>query len=126
VAGQRFNGRKILVAAGSKPRPLGIPGGELAITSDGILDMKRRPASLLRGAAAGDAPAAAAGPGSAGREEPWLRYGDARWGTRTLPWIAAFIVALARAGVATAEPILASESTELSQETRLRSLGTVQ
>ncbi len=47
VAGQRFNGKKILVAAGSKPRPLAIPGGELAITSDDILDMKRRPASLV-------------------------------------------------------------------------------
>ncbi len=47
VDGKRYTGRKILVATGSRPRPLPIPGMEHAITSDDLLELDRRPESLV-------------------------------------------------------------------------------
>lgn len=44
-------------------------------------------------------------------------YGDTRRGTRALPWIAAFIIAIARASVAVAEPGVASEITQPPEAT---------
>lgn len=46
VAGERFSAPKIIVATGSQPAILDIPGNELAITSDEILDRTILPASL--------------------------------------------------------------------------------
>lgn len=47
VNGQHYQGKKIVIATGSKPRSLPIPGFEHTITSDDILDMKELPSSLV-------------------------------------------------------------------------------
>ena len=47
VNGQTFVGKKTVIATGSKPRPLPIPGFEHAITSDDILDMPEQPKSIV-------------------------------------------------------------------------------
>ena len=47
VNGQTFVGKKTVIATGSKPRPLPIPGFEHAITSDDILDLPEQPKSIV-------------------------------------------------------------------------------
>ena len=47
VNGQTFVGKKTVIATGSKPRPLPIPGFEHAITSDDILDLQEQPKSIV-------------------------------------------------------------------------------
>ena len=46
VNGRHYRGRKILIATGSRPRTLAIPGFEHTITSDDILEMKKLPRSI--------------------------------------------------------------------------------
>jgi glutathione reductase (NADPH) len=43
VGGRRLSGRKVIIATGSKPRPLGFPGAELVATSDEVLALDRVP-----------------------------------------------------------------------------------
>lgn len=45
--GHQYRSKKLLIATGSTPRTLPIPGSEHAVTSDYILSMKHRPASLV-------------------------------------------------------------------------------
>ncbi len=40
---RRLEGRHILIATGSRPRMLAVPGGELALTSDGFFTLENRP-----------------------------------------------------------------------------------
>ena len=47
VNGQEFVGKKTVIATGSKPRPLPIPGFEHAVTSDDILDLQEQPNSIV-------------------------------------------------------------------------------
>jgi glutathione reductase (NADPH) len=47
VDGRRFSARHILIATGSRPQPLQIPGRELAISSDEAFYLERLPASAL-------------------------------------------------------------------------------
>ncbi len=47
VAGRRLSARKILVATGSTPRALGVPGQEHARTSDDVLELDQLPASVV-------------------------------------------------------------------------------
>lgn len=47
VNGQSFVGKKTVIATGSKPRALPIPGFEHAITSDDILDLQEQPSSIV-------------------------------------------------------------------------------
>ena len=47
VDGQRIEAGKIVIATGSKPRPLSIPGAEHLITSEEILERRRLPESLI-------------------------------------------------------------------------------
>ncbi len=47
VGGQQIEARKILVASGSKPRPLPIKGATQLLTSDEILDLEERPDSMV-------------------------------------------------------------------------------
>jgi glutathione reductase (NADPH) len=47
VDGQAVEAGKIVIATGSKPRPLPIPGAELMITSDDILELAELPDSLI-------------------------------------------------------------------------------
>jgi glutathione reductase (NADPH) len=47
VGGTRHEARHLVIAAGSKPRPLGLPGEELALTSDDLLVLEKLPASLV-------------------------------------------------------------------------------
>lgn len=44
---QQYRGTKILIATGSKPRELAIPGFEHTITSDDILELRKLPNSLI-------------------------------------------------------------------------------
>lgn len=44
--GERLVGRHILIATGSRPRPLNIPGGNLAMTSDDFFELSTRPARV--------------------------------------------------------------------------------
>ena len=46
VAGARYSGSKIVVATGSAPRPLPIPGAEHLITSDDVLELPSLPESV--------------------------------------------------------------------------------
>jgi glutathione reductase (NADPH) len=47
VNGREYGGGKLVIATGSKPRMLPIPGFEHALTSDALLNMKDLPASLV-------------------------------------------------------------------------------
>jgi len=47
VAGTTIEGKDIVVATGSKPRPLPIPGADLMITSDDVLSENRQPADVI-------------------------------------------------------------------------------
>lgn len=47
VGETRIRARKILIASGSKPRPIGIDGEELMITSDQLLNLDELPAHVL-------------------------------------------------------------------------------
>jgi glutathione reductase (NADPH) len=47
AGGQEYRGKKIVIATGSKPRNLPIPGFEHAATSTGLLDMETLPSSLI-------------------------------------------------------------------------------
>ena len=47
VGSRELEGRQIVIATGSKPRPLPIPGAELMITSDEMLSERDLPASVL-------------------------------------------------------------------------------
>ena len=47
VEGRVFQAKKIVIATGSKPRALPIPGFEHALTSDGLLELTRKPASVV-------------------------------------------------------------------------------
>ena len=47
VGGQQIEARKILVATGSKPRPLPIEGATQLLSSDEILDLEEQPDSLV-------------------------------------------------------------------------------
>ncbi len=47
VNSQEFVAKKTVIATGSKPRPLPIPGFEHAITSDDILDLQEQPNSIV-------------------------------------------------------------------------------
>ena len=46
VGGRRFSASKIVVATGSTPRPLPIPGAEHLITSDDLLELSSLPDSV--------------------------------------------------------------------------------
>src|SRR5262249_17444289 len=46
VGSDRLTGRHIVLAAGSVPGPLGFPGAERLVTSDGFLDLERMPAQV--------------------------------------------------------------------------------
>jgi len=45
--GRRISGDKFVISTGSRPRKLEIPGGEDALTSDDILELKPQPDSLV-------------------------------------------------------------------------------
>ncbi len=47
VDGRRIEAGKIVIATGSKPRPLSIPGAEHLITSEEILERREQPDSLI-------------------------------------------------------------------------------
>jgi glutathione reductase (NADPH) len=47
VGGERLEARHIVIAAGARPAPLGIPGEELVTTSDEFLELSDLPARLL-------------------------------------------------------------------------------
>ena len=47
AAGRRIEAKHIVIATGSKPRPLPIPGAELMITSDEVLSERERPQSVV-------------------------------------------------------------------------------
>ncbi|MGE0383245.1 MAG: glutathione-disulfide reductase [Gammaproteobacteria bacterium] len=47
VGGRRLRAERLLVATGGRPRPLAIPGGELAITSDDAFHLERLPARIV-------------------------------------------------------------------------------
>ena len=47
VGDDRYEGRKVLVATGSTPRPLGIPGEELLVTSEHLLSSPELPESIV-------------------------------------------------------------------------------
>lgn len=47
VDGQHLTGRRVLIAAGSVPAPLGFPGHERLIDSDAFLDLDRLPAEMV-------------------------------------------------------------------------------
>ena len=47
VGDREIEARHIVIATGSKPRPLPIPGAELMITSDEMLDERELPASVI-------------------------------------------------------------------------------
>ncbi len=47
AGGRRIAAEHIVIATGSKPRPLPIPGAELMITSDEVLSERERPHSVL-------------------------------------------------------------------------------
>lgn len=47
VGGERLRGRFVVIAAGMRPRPLGIPGAELVTTSDGFLELEHLPRRVL-------------------------------------------------------------------------------
>jgi glutathione reductase (NADPH) len=47
VNGARLEADNIVIATGSKPRPLPIPGAELMITSDEVLDERARPGEVV-------------------------------------------------------------------------------
>lgn len=47
VGAARYAGRKIVVATGSTPRPLAIPGAEHLITSDDLLGLSSQPESIV-------------------------------------------------------------------------------
>jgi glutathione reductase (NADPH) len=47
VDGETLEAGKIVIATGSKPRPLAIPGAEHLITSDHLLEMRELPDSLI-------------------------------------------------------------------------------
>jgi glutathione reductase (NADPH) len=46
VGGERIAARRILVATGGRPRPLSLPGGDLAGSSDDFLELPRMPRSI--------------------------------------------------------------------------------
>ena len=47
VGGETLQGRRILIATGSRPTPLPVPGGELASSSDDVFQWDGVPASLV-------------------------------------------------------------------------------
>ena len=47
VGDRELEARHIVIATGSKPRPLPIPGAELMITSDEMLSERELPASVI-------------------------------------------------------------------------------
>lgn len=47
VAGEQFTAPHILIATGGKPSLMSIPGGEMAIDSDGFFALKEKPASII-------------------------------------------------------------------------------
>ncbi len=47
VGGETLQARRILIATGSQPAPLPVPGGELASTSDDVFEWNGVPASLV-------------------------------------------------------------------------------
>lgn len=47
VEGRELRGRHILIAAGARPVPLGIPGQEHAVTSDGFLELDGLPPRMI-------------------------------------------------------------------------------
>lgn len=47
AGGRRLSARKIVVATGSRPRALAMAGGQLAVTSDDLLVMRRLPESIV-------------------------------------------------------------------------------
>lgn len=47
VGQDELQARHVLIAAGMKPRPLGIPGAELAITSDRFMELEKLPRRVL-------------------------------------------------------------------------------
>ncbi len=47
VDGQRLRAPRVLLAPGGRPRRLTVPGGELALDSDGFFELPQRPARVL-------------------------------------------------------------------------------
>lgn len=47
AGGRHIEAKHIVIATGSKPRPLPIPGAELTITSDEVLSERKRPGSVV-------------------------------------------------------------------------------
>jgi glutathione reductase (NADPH) len=47
VNGESLTGRFVLIACGSRPKPMGIPGEELLTTSDRFLELDRLPSDIL-------------------------------------------------------------------------------
>ena len=47
AGGKRLEAKHVVIATGSKPRPLPIPGAELMITSDEVLSQRKQPESVL-------------------------------------------------------------------------------
>jgi glutathione reductase (NADPH) len=47
VDATRYEARKVIVATGSRPRAIDVPGGAHAITSDDVLELYDRPASVV-------------------------------------------------------------------------------
>lgn len=46
IGGERVTARRVLIATGGRPRPLPIPGGDLAGTSDDFLELPKMPRSI--------------------------------------------------------------------------------
>jgi glutathione reductase (NADPH) len=46
IGGERITARRVLIATGGRPRPLPVPGGDLAGTSDDFLELAEMPRSI--------------------------------------------------------------------------------
>ena len=55
-ASRSYTAPHVLIATGGEPRPLGIPGAELAISSDGFFELPHQPkrAAVLGAGSAGE------------------------------------------------------------------------
>lgn len=47
VEGEAISARRIVIAAGAKPRNLGVPGGEHLVTSDRFMELEELPAGII-------------------------------------------------------------------------------
>lgn len=47
IDGRALQARRVVIATGARPRPLGIPGEELVATSDDFLDLEELPAEIV-------------------------------------------------------------------------------